>query len=375
MAYCPHQPDTPIRNNLLARLARNIASIARFACFVSLLAAFPCPAQTLPAARPWDGPTAGPLAQQGKKIVFISQDLRNGGITVVYRGFYMATLELGWDVAVVDGKGDPAVIRDKVEEAIRTQPDAIVFGGFQPDGTLANLIAAAKKKKIVLAGWHAAEEPGPTGDLFVNIATGSSSVVDMTVNYMIQTARGNIGVIIFNDNRFAVANAKTKKMRELIAQCGRCKLLSVENIPISDADKEVPKIVPYLDKTWGKQWTHTLAINDRYFDVINHPLDQVNRPDIRNIAAGDGSHIALGRIRDGRSQQIATVAEPPGIQGWQLADELNRAFAGKPPSGYVSKPILATTELLQRLGSTDVDAGIPYREAYKAIWKGSAAAR
>lgn len=375
MAYYPHQPDAPARNSLPARFVRSIASTTRIVCAAFFLTAISCPAQTLPAARPWDGPTSGPLAQPGKKIVFVSQDLRNGGITVVYRGFYTATLELGWDVAVVDGKGDPAVIRAKLDDAIRAQPDAIVFGGFQPDGTLADLITLAKRKKIVLAGWHAAEEPGPTGDLFVNIATGSASVVDMTVNYMIQTAQGNIGVIIFNDNRFAVANAKTKKMRELIAQCGRCKLLSVENIPISNADKEVPKVVPQLDKTWGRQWTHTLAINDRYFDVINYPLDQVNRPDIRNIAAGDGSNIALGRIRDGRSQQIATVAEPPGIQGWQLADELNRAFAGKPPSGYISKPILATTELLQRLGTTDVDAGIPYREAYKAIWKGTVAAR
>lgn len=375
MAYCSHQPASPIQNSLLARLTRNVVSVARFACAVSFLAAVSCPAQTVPAARPWDGPTTGPTAQSGKKIVFISQDLRNGGITVVYRGFYTATLELGWDVTIVDGTGDPAVIRAKLEEAIRAQPDAIVLGGFQSDDKLADLVALAKRKKIVLAGWHAAEEPGPTGDLFVNIATGSSSVVDMTVNYMIRTAPGNIGVIIFNDNRFAVANAKTKKMRELIAQCGRCKLLSVENIPISDADKEVPKIVPHLDKTWGRQWTHTLAINDRYFDVINYPLDQIKRPDIRNIAAGDGSNIALGRIRDGHSQQSATVAEPPGIQGWQLADELNRAFAGKPPSGYVSKPILATTELLQRLGTTDVDAGIPYREAYRAIWKATAATR
>jgi len=194
----------------------------------------------------------------------------------------------------------------------------------------------------------------------------------MAVEYMMQSTSGKIGVIIFNDDRFAVANAKTKKMRELIAQCHRCKLLSVENIPISRADTAIPQIVERLDNTRGKEWTHTLAINDKYFDVINFPLEKINRTDIRNIAAGDGSNIALGRIRSGRSQQIATVAEPSGIQGWQLADELNRAFAGWPPSGYVSKPVVATTRLLRQLGTGEVDADVPYREAYKAIWRGAA---
>jgi ribose transport system substrate-binding protein len=361
------------------RMLRRSALALRWRHVVALLSAFlsafllaaACNAQT-PATR-WDGPTTGPAAQPGKRIAFISDDLKNGGITVVYRGFYTATLELGWDVSIVDGKGDPAVIQAALSNAIRTQPDAIVFGGFQPDARFAEQVAQAKAKKIVLAGWHAAEMPGPTPDLFINIATDVTEVAAMTVEYMVRTAKGEIGVIIFNDDRFAVANAKTRKMRELIEQCTRCRLLAIENIPISTADKEVPQVVERLDKTWGKQWTHTLAINDKYFDVINFPLAKIGRRDIQNIAAGDGSNVALGRIRSGRSQQIATVAEPSGLQGWQLADELNRAFAGKPPSGYVSKPILATTHLLQQLHGAEIDADIPYREAYKAIWRGTAA--
>jgi ribose transport system substrate-binding protein len=78
------------------------------------------------------------------------------------------------------------------------------------------------------------------------------------------------------------------------------------------------------------------------------PLLRAGRADIRNVSAGDGSSKAINRIRSGLSQQMATVAEPLGVQGWQLADEMNRAFANAKPSGYVSKPILITRELLQR---------------------------
>ena len=367
------------KHHLRFHAPHRMARVSQWRHVVALLAAFlaailladVCHAQT--PGHYWDGPTTGPVAQAGKRITFISDDLKNGGITIVYRGFYTATLELGWDASIVDGKGDPTVIQATLANAIRTQPDAIVFGGFQPDARYATQIAQAKARKIVLAGWHAAETPGPTHDLFINIATDVAEVAARTVEHMVQTAKGEIGVIIFNDDRFAVANAKTRKMRELIEQCSRCKLLSVENIPISTADKEIPQVVVRLDKTWGRQWTHTLAINDKYFDVINFPLAEINRRDIQNIAAGDGSNVALGRIRSGRSQQIATVAEPSGIQGWQLADELNRAFAGKPPSGYVSKPILVTTHLLQQMPGAEIDAGIPYREAYRTIWKGTAA--
>jgi ribose transport system substrate-binding protein len=323
------------------------------------------------AAKWLDGPSSGPVRQPGKKVIYISQDFRNGGISANYRGFYSAAQELGWQLTLVNGNGDTGMIRAAFAEAIRSHQDAIVLGGFQIDDSLADMAQAARRANIVLVGWHAAAEPGPTKDLFVNVATESAEVARMAADYVIQSTQGTVGVIIFNDNRFAVANAKTKRMKEIIEQCKRCRLLSVENVLISNAAKEIPTVVPKLNKIYGRAWTHTLAINDAYFDAMNVPLASIGREDIQNVSAGDGSNIALGRIKSGRSQQVATVAEPTGLQGWQLADELNRAFAGVPPSGYVSKPILVTTQLLARIGGTgSVDHEIPYKQAYSAIWQG-----
>lgn len=321
------------------------------------------------AAMEWDGPTQGPVNQGGKKVLFLSYDFKNGGISAAYRGFFLAANELGWDVSVADGKSDPETIRARFLSGVSSHLDAIIIGGFQIDG-FADLVELARKSHIVLVGWHAAAEPGPTNDLFVNVATETSEAARMAAEYAIQDGKGNIGVIIFSDNRFAVANAKARRMKEIIERCRQCKVLSVENIPISDANAEIPLAVPRLDRKYGKAWTHTLAINDVYFDAMNVPLMSIGRYDIRNISAGDGSNVALGRIKSGQSQQVATVAEPTGIQGWQLADELNRAFAGKPPSGYVSKPILATTQSLNRIGNADIDGDVPYRTAYQAIWEG-----
>jgi ribose transport system substrate-binding protein len=90
---------------------------------------------------------------------------------------------------------------------------------------------------------------------------------------------------------------------------------------LASAGKGMDDRVRSLQRRFGTEWTHTLAINDVYFDHINVPLNALGRKDIRNISAGDGSAKALGRIHSGLSQQVATVAEPLGMQGWQLVDE------------------------------------------------------
>ena len=89
-----------------------------------------------------------------------------------------------------------------------------------------------------------------------------------------------------------------------------------------------------------------------------------------NISAGDGAKSAFQRIRTGQ-YQVATVAEPLHLQGWQMVDELNRAFAGEQPSGYVAPVHLFLQDNIEFDGGDkniyDPDNG--YRDAYKKIWK------
>ncbi len=88
-----------------------------------------------------------------------------------------------------------------------------------------------------------------------------------------------------------------------------------------------------------------------------------------NVAAGDGSESAYQRIRSGQYQAV-TVAEPLKLQGWQLVDELNRAFAGQPWSGYVSPLHIVTKANIEFDGgpSNAFDPDNGYRDAYKTIW-------
>ncbi|APJ02609.1 substrate-binding domain-containing protein [Silvanigrella aquatica] len=319
-------------------------------------------------AEEWYGPTLGPLAQKSKFIIYIASDYQNGGVTAVYRGLEDASKKLGWKLGIMNGNGSKEQIQKDLQDAVKQQPDAIVLGGFQPTDFSEN-IKQAKAAHITLVGWHAAERPGTHPDLFVNVATDSNEVATVAARYVINESKGKVGVVIFNDNRFDVANAKTKAMKEEIQKCKRCSVLSIENIPIANAAFEVSLVVPKLIKKFGKQWTHTLAINDIYFDNMNTPLNEAKRKDIKNISAGDGSNSAISRIKSGLSQQVATVAEPLRTQGWQIADELNRAFAREKPSGFVTKPILVTTSFLKNLNNKSIESNIGYEKAYLKIWK------
>ena len=306
-------------------------------------------------------------------MVFIASDYKNGGVMGVYRGFEEAAQKLGWKVSLEDGQGQKATQAVLLARAVAARPHGIVFGGFEPTD-FAEQVAGARQHNIVLLGWHAAKEPGATRELFANVSTRPVDVAKLAADYVIQDAKANkrqVGVVIFNDGQYAVANAKTDAMQATIQACQGyqgCRVLAVENVAISNAAAAIPPTVSKLVAAHGSAWTYSLAINDVYFDEINYPLLLAKRTDIRNVSAGDGSGKALGRIGAGVSQQVATVAEPLKMQGYQLADELNRALAGAPPSGFQSHPILVTTELLKATGHSGIEATLGFEAAYSAIW-------
>jgi len=318
----------------------------------------------------WSGPTTGPVTQKGKSVLFISQDSKNGGISTLYRHFQLAIQSLNWKVEYVDGRNILELIKFTMMQATQSKFDAVVLGGISASSVMTEVEALVKFGKIV-AGWHALAEPGSTENLFVNIGTRSSDVADIAAEYVVRDGDGEVGVVIFNDDRFEVANAKTRQMVKIITECKHCQVLAVENINLGNTVAELPEVVDRLIHQHGAAWTHSLAINDLYFDSINYPLKKHGRLDIRNISAGDGSFQALNRIQSGLSTQVATVAEPVALQGWQLADELNRAFAGAPVSGIICQPILITKEVIKDKNIYDLEDVLPYKQWYKAIWEGN----
>ena len=326
------------------------------------------------AAQASSGPTASPGASKEapRRVTFIAQDFRNGGIAAVFRGFEEACRELGWTLTVSNGNGERAKVRAHFERAVASSAEGIVLGGFNETDIADLMPTEASAARPMLVGWHAAARPGATPLLQANVTTEPAAVAEKAVELVVQSERARVGVVIFSDSRFEIANVKTRRMVEVLQRCARCEVLGVEDMPISDASRAMPAALTRLQQRYGARWTHVLAINDVYMDSLSFPLRAMGRQDIVGIAAGDGSRTALSRVRSGRSMQFATIAEPTGLQGWQLADELRRGFAGQPPSGRVAQPVAVTTALLEGLSATaGIDDALSYREAYRLEWFGA----
>lgn len=117
----------------------------------------------------WEGPTAAPKPDKGKKVVFLSGDEQND-ISHLY-GTYIkqAGERLGWEVTIIDGKGSPTSWLAGMNQAIALKPDGIAL--FADAASLQDPIKAGVAQGIKFVGLHAAGLPGPQPDLnlFVNI--------------------------------------------------------------------------------------------------------------------------------------------------------------------------------------------------------------
>ncbi len=320
----------------------------------------------------WDGPTSGPVAVPGKRIAVIAADLDNGGVMGVAEGLREAARIIGWQVMLFDGHGSARGRAIALGRALDIKADGIVIDGFDVNEQRPALALAARAH-IPVVSWHGAPGVGPVPgtSIFANVSTTVRDVARAAAEWVLVDGKGHPGVVIFTDSSFSIAMSKARRMAEIIDADGG-KVLSVEDVPIAEAAGRIPTLTHLLLHMYGPAWTHSLAINDRYFRYTGPALAAEGvagtAPPIA-VAAGDGSPQAYARVRDGRYQAV-TVAEPLSLQGWQLVDELNRAFAGRPWSGYVAPLQVVTRANIDRDGGRDnhFDPDNHYRARYRAIW-------
>ena len=321
----------------------------------------------------WDGPTTGPKAAPGKKIVYVAGDLKNGGILGASEGLKEAAKAIGWTVTVIDGQGTVSGRTSAMDQALTLKPDGIVAGGFDTNEQKVAFDAAAKSGAAIV-GWHSGTRPGPEPEagIFANVTTNPEDVSKIAAYQAIAESDGKAGVIVFTDSQYAIALFKGRAMEAAIKKCGGCKVLEFVDSPLAETSQRMPQLTTTLLQKYGSKWTHSLAINDLYFDFMGPSLAAAGiKGDAypHNISGGDGSESAFQRIRS-KQYQDGTVPEPLNMQGWQLVDELNRAFHKQPWSGYISKIHLVTADNVAFDGGDKnvFDPGNGYRDEYKKIW-------
>ena len=315
------------------------------------------------------GPARGLRAQRGGSVVFVAGDLTNGGIAGAALGVQQAAEAIGWRLEILDGQGTTAGQTRALRAALRAKPAGIVLGGFDATAQKATL-RRARALDVPVVGWHAGTRPGPDRDagLFTNVSTDPASVARLAADYAIAHSDGTAGVVIFTDRRYPIAAHKADVMAAQIRACRRCAVLETVDAPIDLAQQQMPAIVSSLLHRHGARFRYMLTINGIYIGGALAAFANAGRrgddPPFA-IGAGDGDASDFERIH-AADHQTASIAEPLYLQGWQIIDELNRARAGRPPSGYIAPPRLITRADVPSGEVFDPPSG--YRENYRRIW-------
>jgi ribose transport system substrate-binding protein len=323
---------------------------------------------------PWTGPTTGPAAQGKKLIVYVSSDQRNGGPQGAGDGAKDGANVIGWDFRILDGQGSVQGRTTALNQAIALKPAGIILGNVDTQEQ-APVIRRAAMLGIKMVGWHIGATPGPVNDppVFTNVTTDPREVAKAAAFYAVTDSNGTANVILFKDSITTISTAKTDASADVIKGCAGCKVLEIQDTPMGDLANRMPSLTTSLLTKYSRQWTYSIAVNDLYFDFSAPSLQAAGVDPAsgypRQISSGDGSVTAFQRIRQ-RRYQIGTVAEPLHLQGWMCIDELNRAFAGQPPSGFVPPPHLFIASNLDRDGGPNnfYEPENGYKDIYKKIW-------
>ncbi len=320
----------------------------------------------------WDGPTTGPQAAASKTIAVLAGDMKNGGILGVVNGVQEAAKVIGWNVRVLDGAGSVQTRTAIFDQAMALKPDGIAILGFDAVEQQVG-VKAAQAAGIPLVSWHAGPKVGPDPDsgIFTNVTTDPMLVSKAAADWAYIDAKGHPKVVIFTDSCCAIAIAKADRIKQEIQALGG-EVLEYVDTPIADTSNRMPTLTTALLQRYGAKWTHSIAINDIYFDFMGPSLAAAGIGGTDHpiaVAAGDGSESAYQRIRTAQYQAV-TVAEPLNLQGWQLIDELNRAVQGDAASGYVAPFHVVTAANIDYDGGKNnvFDPENGYRDQYRKIW-------
>jgi len=321
----------------------------------------------------WTGPTDGPKAVKAKQtIAYVSSDQSYVSYVNWGDGVKDAAAKLGWSVHVFDGKGTVSGNLSAMQQAVASDPVAIVTSA--DASALQAPIAQAVTKKIPVIGIHASAFPGPDPklNLFDNIASDPAEIGRTQAAYVVAESKGTAKLAHMLDNSYAIARFKAKAATEPVKHLSSATFLEEINIPVADQANRIPSAVSALLSKYGKSNVWITTCCDNFYPYVASALRSSNvKPDEVKLVGADGSPSAYDMIRKGQ-YEVATVPEPSTLFGYQAVDAIVRAQAGQEPAKFIQPTYLVTKANVDQEGG-DKDQYIPSNNFachYSNVWLG-----
>ena len=322
----------------------------------------------------WTGPTKGPLAQKGDyTIAYVSSDQSYVSYVNWGDGVKAAANALGWKSVNFDGKGTVSGNLDAMNQAVASNPIAIVTSA--DASALQVPIQEAVSKGIPVIGIHATAFPGPHPELglFDEISSDPAQIGLAQAAYVIAASGGKARQVHMLDNSYAIARFKGQAASLPTKNLKTAKFLTEINIPVAEQNTRIPAAVTSMISKYGTKdlWVTTCCDNF-YTDVAAALRSSGIKPNQVKLVGSDGPPSAYDMIRKGEFE-VATVPEPSTLFGYQAVDAVVHAMAGIAPAVFSAPVHLVTKANVETEGGKS-NQYIPsngFACQYTNIWLGT----
>ena len=310
----------------------------------------------------WPGPDSPVVAPAGKKIVAITCGSQGYGCVQGAQGVKDAGAKLGWDVTVVDGKGDPSVWNAALTQAASDGADGIVLSAVNP-ALVSDGLRQAKAAGIPVIELFIPKLDGaPTVDAYVSTdhRAGGQALAD----WVIGTSGGRAHVLVLSEPAFPELVQRNQGFTDEISkECPACKVAETVQFSIGTMAQDLPGQVStalQADPTIN----YVLAPFDSSGTFASQGIRQSGRADVA-LVSGEGDPDGLQRVRAG--EQGVDLATVPAWAGWAAVDHLARIFDAKPASDYLIPQRLIARDNMPTT-SGDWAGDLDYAAKYSQLW-------
>ncbi|MGE0170398.1 sugar ABC transporter substrate-binding protein [Nocardioides sp.] len=315
-------------------------------------------------------PTTGPKGVSGKSLFVITCPMVAEGCKRMGEATKQAAGDLGWDVTMIDGKGDPSVGSSAVEQAIAAGADGLALVAVDAV-TIQGALQNAKDKGLAAVCAFCGNSDGETG-LYDAIVPSVKSFEDdgYALGQALYTLTdGHVHQLMLTDPEFVDVVGRQDGNRRFIKECqqagGDCKIVAEQQFLVSELGTNVPTKVAAAARQ-NPDFNILWAPYDDALVFALQGLQQAGLADGKRWGAGfDSNTPSLDRIREDTDQK-ASVGLPGVWVGYAMVDNLNRLFAGEQPVDQNVHTKVLVKENAPATGPWDGD--IDVRPLYHELW-------
>jgi ribose transport system substrate-binding protein len=325
----------------------------------------------------YSGPTEPAKAPEKLKVTAITCLSILHGCVSPAEGLQHAGRELGWDVTIVDGGGNPSKQNSAILDAVSSGSKVIALVAVDPSAVQLGLKAAKDAGVLVVSGSNGIDTPNPVvkpaaNALWVAFDVGPNyaALGNAGAEWIIKDSGGKANIAVFSDKEFPSVLAFEAGLLEGLKKCTSCVVSPQQYFTGNQVGATLAQMtVGYLRS--HPDTTYLFSPYDPAAGAQVPAIVQAGMRDKIKLVGVLGDQQNLDFIRKG-TVQVADAAYENEYMGWAMADQIIRTLNKQPlfdPHGE-NLPFTVLDKTNLPSPGSDWVANFDYKSKFLSLWKG-----